>query len=92
MAHSKRRISVPMDEETIQALDRLANSTGGSIGGTAGKFLDELKPQFLALAEAMEIIKSDPVKSSMIMQKSLLEAQQFATEEQLDMLNRNMAK
>jgi len=89
MAHSKRRISVPMSEETIKSLTRLSEATGGSIGGSAGQFLEQLNPQFNALAEAIELATTDPVRSAEILQKTLLEGQLLAVEQQLDMLGKN---
>ena len=88
MAHSKHRIPIPLNDETVEALKKLSAATGGSIGGTAGQFLDGLAPKFIALAEAYEVIKTDPVKGTLLLQKQILEGNKEVTEEQLDLINR----
>lgn len=91
MAHSKHRISIPLNAETVEALKKLASVTGGSIGGTAGQFLDGLTPNFLALAEAYDVCRTDPVRGALLLQKQVLEANQEVNEEQLDLIERSLS-
>lgn len=80
------RLPIPIQPETRAAIERLAAATGSSIGATAGHYLDELAPQFIQLAEAIEMIKTDPAKSLQLLQKAGFEAQQQLTEQQLSLL------
>lgn len=86
ISDSKMRMTIPMNKTTHQALKRLADATNSSIGSTAGSYLDQLEPQFLQLAEAFELIKSDPERGIRLLQKAGFEAQKKLTEEQLGLL------
>jgi hypothetical protein len=77
------RLPVPIKPETRDAIERLANATNASIGATAAHYLDELAPQFIQLAEAFEMIKTDPAKGVQLLQKAGFEAQRQLTEQQL---------
>lgn len=83
----RKRLSIPMDIKTYNALKRLGKATNASIGATAASYLDQLEPQFSQLAEAFELIKSDPDKGIKLLQKAGFEAQKKLTEEQLGLLD-----
>lgn len=86
MAHTKYRISIPLENSTRDALQRLADATNSSVGATAGHYLDELAPQFIQLAEAIEMIKTNPTKGVQLLQKAGFAAQQQLTEQQLSLI------
>lgn len=81
-----KRLSIPMDLKTYNALKRLGDATNGSIGATAATYLNQLEPEFTKLAEAFELIKTDPERGVKLLQKAGFEAQQKLTEEQLGLL------
>lgn len=80
------RISIPMKTSTRDALKLLADATNSSIGATAGHYLDELAPQFIQIAEAIEMIKTDPTKGLQLLQKAGFSAQQQLTEQQISLI------
>lgn len=80
------RLPVPIKPETRDAIERLANATNASIGATAAQYLDELAPHFLKLAEAFELLKTDPDRGVQLLQKAGFEAQQQLTEQQLSLI------
>lgn len=57
---TKYRLSIPIQQETKQLLDRLAKAKASSAGATAGQFLDAMRPQLEQLVEVMEQAASDP--------------------------------
>jgi len=81
------RLPIPIQPETRVALERLAAATNSSLGGTAGYYLDELAPQFLKLAEAFELIRTNPEKGLKLLQKSGFEVQQQLTEQQISLID-----
>jgi hypothetical protein len=54
------RLQIPIKMETRDALEKLATASNSSLGAIAGSYLDELAPQFLQLAEAYELARSNP--------------------------------
>lgn len=80
------RLPIPIQPETRAAIERLAAATGSSIGATAGHYLDELAPQFVQIAEAIEMIKTNPSKGVQLLQKAGFSAQQQLTEQQLSLI------
>lgn len=92
MAHSKKRISIPLKPETFAAIQFLADSTGGSFGSTAGGFLDSMAPNFYALALAYEEAKTDPARAALIMQEKAIEAHQYLNQAQMDLLKSEAEK
>ena len=86
MSNTKKRLSVPMNIETFEALKRIGEATNGGIGATAGQYLDGLTPHFVKLAEAFELVKTDPERAVKLLQKAGYEAQQQLTEQQLNLI------
>ena len=80
------RLPIPIQPETRAAIERLAAATGSSIGATAGHYLDELAPHFDQIAQAIEMIKTDPAKGVQLLQKAGFSAQQQLTEQQLSLI------
>ena len=54
------RVQVPMTEKALAAVDRLAAALGTSRANVAGKFLDDMAPQLIQLAEVVEQAKANP--------------------------------
>lgn len=75
MAHTKHRVSIPLDDATVDALRRLADATNSSIGATAGSFLDGMAPNFIQLAEVYELAKSNPTAAASLVQQIGSQAQ-----------------
>lgn len=80
---SRVRLSIPMKQNTRDAIKRLADCTGSSIGSTAGNFLDELADHFFDLADAFELAKTDRQAGIRALQELGLQGQKDLTEEQL---------
>lgn len=92
MATKKYRLSVPMNLETRQALDLLADCTNSTAGSTAGSFLDELAPHFITLAEAYAAVRVDPLKAARIVNQMAAKATKAMDEEQLQLLEQTEKK
>jgi len=87
MAHTAfKRLSVPIDEGTFMAIKILAKAKGASLGSTASAFLTDAAPTMVALAQAIELSKSDPNAAAKILQSMANEAQMSLSDEQLDLI------
>lgn len=86
------RISIPIKTETRAALELLAAATNGSIGQTAGSFLDGLVPQFEQLAKAYTLARTDPAAAARMLSSLADSNIDELREEQLDLLEETQPK
>jgi hypothetical protein len=92
MSHSKQRISIPLNDETHQALRRLAAASNSSIGATAGGYLDGMAKNFNHLAEIYELAKVDPVKAVALVQQIGNQAKGDFDSAQLELIDATKGK
>lgn len=77
MTRTVKRIMLPVDQETLDALTKLSEVTNQSLAATGSEVLRESIPMMNSLVEALRISKSDPQSAAAILKRF--------TEEQLSM-------
>lgn len=89
MAKTFKRLSVPLTESSWKAIEKLADARRASAGSTISDFLEQMEPQILKLAAAIDAAKTNPDLAYKLLHEMSLEAQKDLREEQLDMLEKS---
>lgn len=74
MATRKRRIILSLSPELDQAIDRLAKAQERPRASVVVEILEQITPQFNALAEAVEVSKSAPEQAFQTLFSTLFDA------------------
>lgn len=79
------RIAITVPEDLKAVLAYTASQTGQPVSKLILDLLQEAKPQVLALGEAIEASKKDPLKGTKLLQRMLEGAKETAAEAQIDL-------